>query len=855
MIELSLFLEANPEARLHGPVFAERFAGFCFDSRIVQPGELFLAVKTAKADGHDHVGSACRGGAAGAVCQRPMDLASFGATCVVVPDTEAAIRRYAAHAVRSRGLRVIGITGSAGKTTTKEMVHHVLSGSGRVFRNPANYSGRFGLPIALGALEPEDRLAVLEMSVDQFGEMAMLTEIAPPEVAAVTLVAPAHLDAFGTVEGVGREKAGLVAAVPPAGLAVLNADDPRVAAMAGVARCDVVFCTAADNPAPDGSRPRYRAEDVRLDRDGTAFTLLAPDGAHDVRLPWLGRHFALSALLAAAVAARFGLASGFVAERLATLPVVPGRMNPLPGREGTLILDDSYNASPAAVVAALDVLAEIDARARVAVLGAMAELGDEAEALHRQVGRHAAAVADVLVTRGREAEWIADEARAAGMAPDSVRVTYTTDDAVAAVEPHLGSATTVLAKGSAVARMEQVVERLLADRSIAPRALVRQDAAWRQIMVLQPDRPTWLEIDLGALAANVRLLRERAGAAELMAVLKADAYGHGAVQVAHTALHNGATWLGVACLSEAEALRRAGIDAPTLVLGYTPAWQARDAVRLGVSLAVFDRDTARALSGAAGALHRSARVHVKIDTGMHRLGVAHDAAVGLVSDIAALPGILLEGVFTHLASADDPAREADAASESQLAAFRAVLEALSARGLRPPLTHAANTALLLRRPDACFDLVRPGIGLYGIAPSEALRGTPLRPVLAWKTQVAQVHDLAAGEAVGYGRAWHAARPSRVATIPVGYADGFRRAPRGWRHVLVRGRAAPVVGRVSMDMAAVDVTDVPGARQGDEVVLIGRQGDAVLSAETVAEWLGTIGYEVVAGILARVPRVS
>jgi len=270
---------------------------------------------------------------------------------------------------------------------------------------------------------------------------------------------------------------------------------------------------------------------------------------------------------------------------------------------------------------------------------------------------------------------------------------------------------------------------------------------------------------------------------------------------------------------------------------------------------VFDLETASALSRAAVALNRPARVHIKVDTGMHRLGITPQEAPELIASLHGLPGIEVQGLFTHLASADDQSKEADDATDAQLAAFASLLARLDEVGLRPPVVHAANTALLQRRPDARYDLVRPGIGLYGIAPSASLRDARLAAALTWKTQVAQIHDVTEDDTVGYGRAWRAPRPSRIATIPVGYADGFRRAPQTWRHVLVRAREAPVVGRVSMDMATIDVTDIPDARQGDEVVLIGNQGELSLDADMVASWLGTISYEVVAAILARVPRVS
>jgi alanine racemase len=624
-------------------------------------------------------------------------------------------------------------------------------------------------------------------------------------------------------------------------------------------------------PAPRGSSgglPDLRATQVHVTRAGTHMRVTLADGRSlPVRLPWLGAHFATSVLFAFAVGQRFGMRPEAIAARLGTTPPVAGRLNPLPGRGGSLILDDSYNASPAAVQAALRVLrglraegvGEVDSAAdptvRIAVLGDMAELGETSVSAHRAVGHDVAQGIDLLVTRGEEAAAIAEGAREAGMEPERVVVTYRAEDAVAAIEPHLGPETIVLVKGSAVTRMEQVVAALMSAPEHAARQLVRQDAAWRQIVVLRPDRPTWLEIDLGAVADNTRHLKALAEPAALMAVIKADAYGHGGLQVAQTVLHNGAAWLGVACLPEGAALRRAGIDAPILVLGYTPAWQARDALRLGLDVAVCDLDTALAFSRAAEALDRPARVHVKVDTGLHRLGLAPEAVPEFLGQLRSLTGLEIVGLFTHFAVADDRSAEGRMATDAQLAAFDALLRELDAAGLRPPWVHAANSAALLTRPESRYDLVRPGIALYGLDPSPDVQDPALRPALAWKTQVAQVRDLAPGEAVGYGHTWRAERPSRVATIPVGYADGFRRAPRRWRHVLLRGRPAPLVGRVSMDQATVDVTEVPGVRQGDEVVLIGRQGEAEIRAEEVAAWLGTIHYEVVSAILARVARVS
>lgn len=868
--------------QIHGSVQARTFANFCFDSRRIQPGELFLAVKTERGDGHDYILDACRDGAAGVLCERPPDLSRFAATCIVVPDTQRALQDWARFILAKYGTQVVGVTGSVGKTSTKEAVAAVLSARFQVFKNRASFNGRFGLPIALGELRPDAEIAVLEMAADGFGEIAELVRIAPPQVGIVTAVQPVHLDTFGSLEAIATEKAHLVEALPADGLAVLNYDDPRVRAMARRTQARVV--TYGFDPGAD-----LVATNVSVDQHGTIlrvrhqqFGVLVDQV--ELRLPLVGRHQANVALAAVAVGLHFGLDLETMACQLATMERVPGRLNPLPGYGGSLILDDTFNASPGAVLAALDTLAAFTGKRKIAILGDMTQLGAFEIEGHRTVGRRASEVVDILVTKGEAAWYIADEARRHGMNSDRVVVTYTTEDAVAAIRDRLGPGDVVLVKGAVEMRMEEVVARLLGDGLQAEKVLVRQEPAWKQTLVLYPDRPTWVEIDLGAIAHNTRRLKELAGpGVKLMAVLKADAYGHGALRVAQTALNNGADWLAIACLNEAIALRNAGIDAPILVLGYTPPWQARDAVRFDLALTVFNLDVAKALSRAAVALNRQARVHVKVDTGMGRLGLFPEEVVPFIQSIRNLPGLVIEGLFTHFAVADSREDWAEAYTQEQFTRFQAVIDELAAADITIPLIHATNSAATLRyfneqSPDpkcptgsfaplrtSCWALVighssqlviRPGIALYGLDPSPEVRcPSDFRPALTWKTQIAQVKTMPPGSCVGYGCTYRTQGEERIAVIPVGYADGFRRAPKNWGEVLVRGQRAPIVGRVCMDQTMINVTHIPGVRQGDEVVLIGRQGDEAITVEEVAARLGTINYEVVSEILARVPRVS
>jgi alanine racemase len=374
-----------------------------------------------------------------------------------------------------------------------------------------------------------------------------------------------------------------------------------------------------------------------------------------------------------------------------------------------------------------------------------------------------------------------------------------------------------------------------------------------QSLVATLPRPTWAEIDLDALAHNVRGIKRIVGSrVQVMAVVKANAYGHGALQAARTALDAGATWLGVAALNEAIPLRQAGVTAPILVLGWTPGWLAKRAIENDVACTVFDLDTAGAFSRAAQETGRRARVHVKINTGMNRLGLMPEAAVDAIAQMCTLDGLIVEGVFTHFARSD----EADhTPTRLQLERFKQVVSEVAQRGIDVPLRHAANSAGILGHPETHLDMVRPGIALYGLDPGDEVPApSDFRPAMTLKTLVAQLHDLPPGSPISYGGTYVTQGHERVAVLPIGYADGFRRGPQHWGEVLVRGRRAPIVGRVCMDQCLINVTHIPAVTQGDEVVLIGEQTGDRIRAEDVARRLGTSNYEVVSALMDRVPRI-
>lgn len=360
---------------------------------------------------------------------------------------------------------------------------------------------------------------------------------------------------------------------------------------------------------------------------------------------------------------------------------------------------------------------------------------------------------------------------------------------------------------------------------------------------------TWTEISLDSIADNVQLIKEKTGVL-VMAVVKANAYGHGLVHAAKAALRGGATWLGVARIEEGVALREAGLKCPILVVGYIPGDMAGMAINQDISMTIWSFEQLETISSASQISERQAKIHLKVDTGMSRLGIHSNDVQALAEKVDNDPKVVFEGLFTHFARADE---QDQSSTEHQEKVFRTILDLLATNGLKPKLAHAANSAAILFRPSAYFNMVRSGIAIYGLHPSNACQlSTDFRPALAWKTTLSQVKTLPSGSGVSYGHEYITQNEERIGTVPVGYADGLRRVPGN--QVLIRGSYVPVVGRVCMDQILVRLDAVPTAVEGDEVVIIGTQGQNRITAEQVAELWGTINYEVVCGIGARVQRV-
>jgi alanine racemase len=361
---------------------------------------------------------------------------------------------------------------------------------------------------------------------------------------------------------------------------------------------------------------------------------------------------------------------------------------------------------------------------------------------------------------------------------------------------------------------------------------------------------TWAEIDLEAIKHNLNQIKaivEPEGS-KVLAVIKDNAYGHGALEVAQVAQVG---MFGVATVEEAIKLRQGNVKTPILIFCCVLPEQAETVVQYDIAQTICDLDVCKSLSDAAKRFGKVAKVHIKVDTGMGRIGIAYDKAVEFIKQVLQIPHIAVEGIYTHFASADTD-REF---TELQIDRFRSVISYLNEIGIHIPIRHAANSAGVLNFPSAYFDMVRPGLAIYGLYPCDnPVKQVELKPALSLKTRVVYLKELPAGHSVSYGRTYITNKPNKVATLAIGYGHGYNRKLSNKGEVLIKGKRAQIIGLICMDQCLCDVTDIPDVSVGDEVVLIGKQGDEQITADEIADKIGTISYEVVCGIHSNVPRI-
>jgi alanine racemase len=758
--------------------------------------DVFFALRGPRFDGHDLLHRVWASGARVAVVDRDVPREA-GQTVVRVDSVLDALQALAAwHRAAFQGC-VVAITGSNGKTITRELLARMLTPHLRVAASPMSWNSQVGVPLALLGMASDADVYLVECGVSRPGEMRRLRAMVQPDVGVFTTVGGAHHEGFGSRETTASEKALLFEGLGPQTVYAPD-DDPRIATVLAERRVSVAMNERVpDVPAVD--LDLFRSVEV-LRRD-----------------LWL----------AVAVAARFGVTA------LESLAAVDGwrpsemRLETVQTPRGILLINDAYTADPESVAAALGVLArERSTGRRWAVLGDMIELGDRSMQAHEDAGRLAATLGiEALVGVGKAARHAAHAALAAGMDEALVHACADVDAAALVLDRVLRAGDVVLLKASRPVALERVADILFAGLS-----------------------PTRVLVDLDAMADNVGQFRAHMGSGvSIMAVLKASGYGLDAVRVARALEAIGVEHLAVAYADEGVQLREGGVGLPILVQ-FPREGEVHKLLRHALSVEVGTAEQLAWLQREALRAGRRVPIHLKVDTGMARSGFAASDVSHVLRDIDA-DAVDLVGVMTHFAAADAP--EHDAFTREQIAAFRSAVECVRSAGHAPVWVHACNTAGAVRFAEAHHTMVRLGLGLYGY--HEGREPWPQSPVLRMTTRVLLTRTVELGTPVGYLRDWVAERTTRVAVVAVGYADGYPRAlsNRGW--MAVAGVRCPVIGRVCMDVAFLDVTDVETVQADDEVVVFGSAPDEP-RVEDLAALAGTIPHEFLTRLSPRVRRV-
>src|SRR6266853_1398036 len=800
----------------------------CTDSRGASPGALFIALQGQHTDGHRFLADAFRNGATAALISQ----ARFSSLTldpawpvIVVPDPLRGLQGLARWHRRTSFARVLAITGSHGKTIVKDALKALLAGR-PVLASPGSYNSQLGLPLAILSAEKPEPLAILEVGVSAPGEMSPLEEIALPNYGVLTNIGLAHFASFGSREAIAREKMKLFERIPQDGWLLLPAAEPTLDAPAKAIKCPI---------SRVGDKNQLLSlTTVSLSDDGQLLELDIPSqGTRSVRVKTRSPEIIADLHFAAFAAHLLGVPLEEISAALDNYAPTATRMELWSSPQGIRIINDGSTSDPISVHAALrsaTLGASRNGRMMFAFAG-MRELGANSAREHAQVGAQAAecGFSHLFLIGNGELETTADGYRSV-RPQGSVLQVKTADELKDRLLPLLRPGDTVLFKGPRNAGMVKAVRDL--SGAIAQRCL-------------------W--VNLAAIEGNIARFRRYCGASvHILPMLKAMAYGTELVQLASWMSQLGIHHLGVSSANEGVAVRKTGADQEIFVF-LSEREDVDNLLRYRLTPVIYSAELVDAFSADLAGSGRLLDVHLKVDTGMHRLGVPPAIAVELAKHIRGSKVMRLTGVCTHFASADDPG--SDDFTRQQIATFNQVVAGLQASGFDHLQIHAANTAGAIRFPEAHYNMVRIGLGLYGIHPSEASRrALDLELAIGLTSRITSIQEFAPGDTLGYNRTFTATRPSKVGIVPFGYDDGLPWRLSGSGQVLVEGRPAPIVGRISMDQMQVDLTDIPGAGIGAEVLLYGTRNGHTLRPEKVAEDAGTIPYELLTRLGERVHRI-
>ena len=770
---------------------------------------LFIALHGDRHDGHHYIADLVARGMRNFLVSKDPDPVLVGrANFIHVPDTLAALQQLAAWHRSHFNYPVIGITGTNGKTIVKEWLARMLGHEERIVRSPGSWNSQVGVPLSVWQMGPEHTLGIFEAGISKPGEMVKLERIIAPTIGVLTHLGDAHDEGFAGDRAVkAKEKAVLFRR---ANVLIHHADD------------DAPGTLDADRHtiATDDPKAFINVFAKHVAGDPCALELIHGGAKKSFLIPFSDSASIENALTCIAVLLHFGRSAEWINERLALLTPVDMRLRTMQGVHGTTLIDDSYSNDQTSLTAALDHLHRIaHGREQVVVLSDITESGKPTGILYAEVAQ---ALARAGVTRIIGVGSAIGAQRA--LFPQGSCFHADTSTVLKEEDPKEFAGAVVLIKGARTFALERVVER------------------WQQQV-----HGTELEIDLDAIRHNLNHYRALVGSGvRTMAMIKAFGYGTGAIELARLFAHEQVHYLGVAYADEGIELRQHGITTPIMVMNPEPV-AIGTLHRFDLEPEVFDQASLRAIIDYHASAGSSPPIHLKLDTGMHRLGFTEEELPELLATLRSEPDITVASILSHLVAGGAPHH--DEFTRVQIASFERMAFAISEVLGHRPLWHMANSAAITRWPSAHFDMVRLGIGMHGIG-VDALETAALRPSTALRTVLAQVKTVRAGSTIGYDRAGKVEGDRIIATLPIGYADGLsRRLGNGVGRVWIGDNPAPIIGNVCMDMCMVDVTGI-ACKVGDVAVLF----NGTYAITELARDMGTIPYEVLTSISQRVKRV-
>lgn len=799
------------------------------DSRKINDaaGSIFIALRSPRRDGHSFIDAAYQAGVRRFMVSDAGQAGNYpDAGFLQVRDTLSALQQLAASHRRSFSIPVVGITGSNGKTMVKEWLYQALGADYQIVRSPRSYNSQIGVPMSVWLMQQGDQLGIFEAGISQPGEMEHLERIIRPTIGIFTSIGAAHSEGFLNVRQKTNEKLLLFRHCP---VLIYCRDYPELH------ECVMNLHTQTKHEA--GSSRQILSWSFKGDAELLITQRHSENGYTNlrasyqgtervIRIPFIDAASIENAIHVWCTMLLLGIPDDRIAERLTGLQAVEMRLETRKGIGGSTIINDSYNSDLTSLANSLEYLeGQRQHKQRTVILSDILQMGRPDAELYEEV-------AAMVVRRGIQ-RFIGigpglQRHKAAFRAHQGLRSIFfkTTADFLRQCHMLHFQNEAVLLKGARSFTFERIA------------AMLEEEV-----------HQTILSINLSALVHNLNVFRARAGKdVKVMAMVKAFSYGSGSHEIAAALQYAGVDYLTVAYTDEGVMLRKGGITAPIMVM--SPELGAFDRmIAWKLEPEIYNLRSLDAFTEMASTLGvTDYPVHIKLDTGMHRLGFTVEQLHDLAHRLKEIPQLRVASVFSHLAAAEDEAQ--DGFTAKQAAAFSAMSQSLIEALGYAPLRHLCNTAGIARHPDLHFDMVRLGLGLYGIDSSHSLDDKLLQ-IGTLHTRIAQIKELPAGEGIGYGHRDAADHDRRIATISIGYADGYPRAlGHGRAHVLVHGKAAPLVGVVCMDMCMVDITAIPEAQEGDDVIVFGPE----LPLRILSEWAGTIPYEMMTGISQRVKRV-